>query len=247
MTVRTSIWTETHRRKNPQTRDCGVVHELIMTKISGRYPIDEKLYQYAQWWLLCTYLKDRKVPLLWFLLRNREMIETEVAVEKVAALQSRLVIGGMCRLGRVELEAAEAVRAEEAYAMDAELGALWRSPGDLARTMQAVDRSRSGRGIQTTRFRAKALSLSGCVPPAISFRRILLRLMSIRRAQTGCVRLVTPGLEVSATMIGLGFFQRNASGMALAVPFHLTCWQGFAARRNSAGGWSRGKNHRTLL
>lgn len=51
--------------------------------ISAHYPIFRELFDYAQLVSLGTYLRENRVPMLKFLLANRELIITEKSIDKV--------------------------------------------------------------------------------------------------------------------------------------------------------------------
>ena len=88
--------------------------------IAQRYPVFQDLFDYAQQVSLCTYLKENRVPMLWFLLANREMILTEKSVDAVDALKKDSDHRWDVTIhGGVELEVDRSVRDEGSYEDDA--------------------------------------------------------------------------------------------------------------------------------
>ncbi len=90
--------------------------------VAQRYPIFQKLFDYAQLASLATYLKENRVPMLWFLLANRELILTEKSIDYVDKLVSQSGYKWFVNMhGGVELETTEAVRDKTRYDTDASL------------------------------------------------------------------------------------------------------------------------------
>ena len=90
--------------------------------ISAHYPIFQELFDYAQLVSLGTYLRENRVPMLKFLLANRELIITERSIDKVDKLKKKSDHEWYISIsGGVELEATESVRDRKRYKTDESL------------------------------------------------------------------------------------------------------------------------------
>lgn len=73
------------------------------SEIEARYPIYEELFNYAKLVSLARYIKDQNVPLLWFLMANKDLALTETAppetvkalIKKSEVLQQVTIEGGV--------------------------------------------------------------------------------------------------------------------------------------------------------
>jgi len=73
-------------------------------KISEKYPIYKELFQYAKLVSLTKYLKENNIPLLWFLMANKDLVITENSKSTVDALiKNSEHARGVCIEGGVEL------------------------------------------------------------------------------------------------------------------------------------------------
>lgn len=74
---------------NPENEEFAAQFTRRYPEVAERYPVFEELFEYAKLVSLSRYLKDRGVPLLWFLLANREMALTEDSPGTVKAFAKR--------------------------------------------------------------------------------------------------------------------------------------------------------------
>jgi len=58
-------------------------------EIAEQYPIYRELFEYAKLVSLCKYLKEKGIPMLWFLLANKDMVITEDSPGTVDALAKK--------------------------------------------------------------------------------------------------------------------------------------------------------------
>ena len=87
--------------------------------VAERYPIFGELFEYAQLVSLSTYLRENRVPMLWFLMANREIILTEDSIDKVDQLVKKSGYKWYVKIyGGVELQLGEALRNEKSYEND---------------------------------------------------------------------------------------------------------------------------------
>lgn len=63
--------------KNPENEAWAEQFTRRYGEIAQRYPVYGELFEYAKLVALAKYLKEQRVPLLWFLLANRELVLTE--------------------------------------------------------------------------------------------------------------------------------------------------------------------------
>ncbi len=88
-------------------------------KVEERYPIFRELFEYAQLVSLCTYLRENRVPMLWFFLANREIVLTENSIDNVDQLIKKSDYKWYVKVyGGVELQQDEAIRNESSYEDD---------------------------------------------------------------------------------------------------------------------------------
>ncbi len=90
--------------------------------VAAKYPIFRDLFEYAQLVSLCTYFREHRVPMLWFLLANREIILMEDSIDEVDQLVKQsdyrwyvMIYGG------VELQLDKALRNRDCYRQDPNL------------------------------------------------------------------------------------------------------------------------------
>jgi len=87
--------------------------------VAARYPIFQELFEYAQLVSLSTYLRENRVPMLWFLMANRELVLTENSISEVAQLVKKSGYKWYVKIsGGVELQLSEALRNESSYETD---------------------------------------------------------------------------------------------------------------------------------
>jgi len=87
--------------------------------VAERYPIFRELFEYAQLVSLSTYLRENRVPMLWFLMANREIILTENSISEVDQLVKKSGYKWYVKIyGGVELQLGEALRDENSYEDD---------------------------------------------------------------------------------------------------------------------------------
>lgn len=90
--------------------------------VAAQYPIFRDLFEYAQLVSLCTYFRENRVPMLWFLLANRELVLTEKAIDEVDQLVKRSGYKWYVTIyGGVELQLDKALRSKDCYQEDPNL------------------------------------------------------------------------------------------------------------------------------
>jgi hypothetical protein len=77
MTVKTEYMFEHKGETNQEREEWAADFTKRYDEIAMHYPIFGELFEYAKLVSLTKYLKQHRVPLLWFLLANREMVITE--------------------------------------------------------------------------------------------------------------------------------------------------------------------------
>lgn len=77
MTVKTEYLFGNKGDKSPENEKWAEQFTKRYGEVAQRYPIFDELFEYAKLVSLTKYLKERRIPLLWFLLANREMVITE--------------------------------------------------------------------------------------------------------------------------------------------------------------------------
>jgi hypothetical protein len=227
MTVQTEYLEDNPKgEKNPENEAFADWFTDHYDQIAAKYPIYQELFEYAQLVGLCTYLKEQKTPLLWFLLKNREMILTEHAIDDVPALAKRSSKWYVNISGGVELEATKTVRDQSNITEDTSLA---KSLGQA----RAETENQSGSGEQVsftekntsyTVSQAGALSLSGTRASGDTVQTDFSHFEEYGETEgTNSWKLVTPGLEIiryySPEVSSAGQF---GPGWYVAVPFHLT-------------------------
>jgi hypothetical protein len=95
--------------KNPENEKWAEQFTRRYAEVAQRYPVFEELFEYAKLVSLTKYLKERGIPLLWFLLANREMVLTENSpgtvkafVKKSDYFEELQIVGGVDLSPRVE-------------------------------------------------------------------------------------------------------------------------------------------------
>jgi hypothetical protein len=87
--VRLALKTEYLQRspgmRNPENEAFARQFTERYDEVSARYPVFEELREYAKMVALAKHLKQRGVPMLWFLLANRDLVLTEDSPGTVAA------------------------------------------------------------------------------------------------------------------------------------------------------------------
>ncbi len=91
-------------------------------EVSYRYPVFEQLFEYSKLVGISTYLRENQVPMLWFLMANRELIITEKSIDEVDQLNKKsghefwvTVHGG------VEMQLDKTIQDKSRYQYDASL------------------------------------------------------------------------------------------------------------------------------
>ena len=64
-------------RANPADDEFAAFFTEHYDEIAAKYPVYQELFDYAKLVSLAQYLKENKVPLLWYLLANKDMVMTE--------------------------------------------------------------------------------------------------------------------------------------------------------------------------
>ena len=78
MAVRTEVLgSDSSRHRNPHNESFAAFFTQNYDKIATEYPVFQELEDYARLVALARYLKESGVPLLWFLLANRDQVLTE--------------------------------------------------------------------------------------------------------------------------------------------------------------------------
>ncbi len=88
MTVKTEYIQQTGRRARAEPADEVFARAFSERygEIAAKYPVFEELFEYAKFVSLARHIKDNGVPLLWFLLANRDLALTETSPGTVDAL-----------------------------------------------------------------------------------------------------------------------------------------------------------------
>lgn len=119
MRVKTEYLFSGKGEKNPENEEWAEQFTSRYNEIAQRYPIYDELFEYAKLVSLAKYLKERRVPLLWFLLANREMVLTEDSPATVKAFAKKSdYIEEIQIAGGVDLSAS---LSGDSYVADAEL------------------------------------------------------------------------------------------------------------------------------
>lgn len=85
MRVKTEYLGDNKGERNPENEKWAEQFTRRYGEVAQRYPVYEELFEYAKQVSLAKYLKERRVPMLWFLLANREMALTENSQGSVKA------------------------------------------------------------------------------------------------------------------------------------------------------------------
>ncbi len=228
MTVQTEYLDDERKgEKNPENERVAKWFTDNYDQISEKYPIYQELFEYAQLVGLGTYLKEQKMPLLWFLLKNREMILTERAVDEVPALRKQSGYKWFVNCsGGVELEATKSVRDKTKVTEDAELAKT------VSRaSAEAEAQPGSGKQVSFTQentsytvSQAKSLSLSGTRAGGDTVQTDFANFEEYKEGEgANSWKLVTPGLElIRHYSPELNSAAQFGPGWHLAVPFELT-------------------------
>lgn len=89
LTVKTEYLFESKGERNPENEEWAKQFTTRYAEIAESYPEFQELFEYAKLVSLAKYLKERRIPLLWFLLANREMVLTENSPGTVKAIAKK--------------------------------------------------------------------------------------------------------------------------------------------------------------
>ena len=122
---------QTEYLDNNPTGEKNEINELFakwMTdnyaEISYRYPVFDQLFEYSKLVSLSTYLRENQIPMLWFLMANRELIITEKSIDEVDQLSKKS--GNefwVTAYGGVEMQLDKIIQNKNSYQYDASLAA----------------------------------------------------------------------------------------------------------------------------
>ncbi len=233
MTVQTEyLENNPNGEKNPENELFAEWFTSHYNQIASKYPIYQELFEYAQLVGLATYLREQKMPLLWFLLKNREMMLTEQAIEKVPLLLKRASHWYVNLSGGVELQATETVRNQANISDDKGLAKSLGTASATATNEAGTDRpvAFTDKDINYSVSTAGSFSPSGTAAQGDIIQTDYAHFEEYQEmVGTNTWKLTTPGLELirhysperqSAAQFGPGWH--------LAVPFHLTAGNGAA-------------------
>ena len=87
MTVQTEyLLLNNERKADPANMEFANFFTKNYDKISEKYPVYRELFEYAKLVSLTKYLKENNIPLLWFLMANKDLVITEDSKSTVDAL-----------------------------------------------------------------------------------------------------------------------------------------------------------------
>jgi len=87
MTVKTEYLFLNHETKaDPANMEFANFFTDNYNKIAEKYPVYKELFEYAKLVSLTKYLKEKNIPLLWFLMANKDLVITEDSKSTVDAL-----------------------------------------------------------------------------------------------------------------------------------------------------------------
>ncbi len=89
MTLKTEYVFEKSGKKSEENEEFAAEVTKRYPEIAAKIPVFAELFEYAKLVSLAKYLKEQRVPLLWFLLANREMVLTENSVGTVKAFAQK--------------------------------------------------------------------------------------------------------------------------------------------------------------
>ncbi len=167
--------------------------------VSAEYPVYEELFEYAQLTSLGTFLRESRVPMLWFLMANREMLLTEKSVKEVPRLQLQSNRRWFVHIsGGVEMDMTSAVLNPASYEVSPEL-AIARALADIP-----LDGYLSGESVhfpvgseQYTAVSGQSMALSASKAKGEIVQTDIALWRDYRYPREEPVwRLVTPGLEL---------------------------------------------------
>lgn len=76
-------------RSEPADKDFAQFFTQKYDEIAEKYPVYRELFEYAKLVSLASYLKDKGIPMLWFLLANKDIVITENSPGTVDALAKK--------------------------------------------------------------------------------------------------------------------------------------------------------------
>jgi hypothetical protein len=206
-------------RSEPADRAFAAFFSKAYGQIAKRYPVYDELFEYAKLVGLATYLKERKIPLLWFLLANKDLVLTEDSPGTVDALAK-----GSRHDARVTIEGGVDLAPRARYVADAGMA---QALAEAASHSAAPNAPRADRPtISTTqkpagRPAANAASESYAIIPD----QLLTGGESRRglRFQTDLAlhRGNTPGLELVRTFDAAESVGEFGAGWRVLVPYHV--------------------------
>ncbi len=205
-------------------------------EVSKKYPIFQELFEYAKLVSLATYLREHRLPMLWFLMANRELMLTEESFDEVDQLVKQSKHQWFVKVyGGVEFELGDAVNDEGAYQDDA---ALQAADSSLAREATALDGNRSpvvfsASDASYTVASGNALKLFDSVAEGDTLQTdlALADTYEEKASKTDQWNLVAPRMElVRYYNPGLESRAQFGDGWHLLVPFHLKSVSSLANR-----------------
>lgn len=126
--------------------------EKYHTEIIKKYPVYDELMEYAKMVSLANYLKEKGVPLFWFLLANKDQVMVEDSPGTVDAL-----VKGSRHFEGVYIEGGVDLKSQGRYVLDQQAAQA---------LQQAVTKSRPGGGDTTLTARGAVVPETSPQPPA---------------------------------------------------------------------------------
>lgn len=167
--------------------------------VSAKYPVYEELFEYAQLTSLGTFLRESRVPMLWFLMANREMLLTEESVKELPRLQLQSNRRWFVSIsGGVVMDMTSAVQNPDSYRVRPEIAlgrALADVPLDGEQWDEAVRFRVGNEQYATASSQSMALSASKAKGEIVQTDMALWRQYSYPRDEP-VWKLTTPGLEL---------------------------------------------------
>ncbi len=167
--------------------------------VSAKYPVYEELFEYAQLTSIGTWLREKRVPMLWFLMANREMLLTEKTAKELPRLQLQSNRRWFVRMyGGVDMKMTSAVRDPDSYQISPELAlgrALADVPLDGEQSDEAVHFRVGNEQYATASSQSMALSAGKAKGEVVQTDMALWRDYSYPRDEP-VWNLTTPGLEL---------------------------------------------------
>lgn len=197
----------------------GHYHESIAPK----YPVFEDLFQYAQLTSIGTFLRESSMPMLWFLMANREMLLTEKSIEKLPELKRIETGTGIKIYGGVDMKSDGFVRESTNYTVKPQMGQARAIARSLAADEDATAVSFRAEGQTFTAASRQAIAMSASKAEGETVQTDL-SLWRYYAHPDGAEywSLATPGLEVVRHYNpGLRSRASFGGGWHILVPYRL--------------------------